>query len=66
MYVCVCKAVTDCQIETAVRAGAHTLHDLRRELDIMNECGCCRPFARNFLQEARARLPAGISSLNER
>lgn len=56
MYVCVCKAVTGCQIETAVRAGAHTLHELRRELDITSECGCCTSYAREYLKETRERL----------
>lgn len=58
MYVCVCKAVTERQIETAVRAGARTMGDLRRELDVTRDCGRCASCARQCLAEARDRLTA--------
>ena len=58
MYVCVCRAVTERQIETAVRDGAHTLGDLRRELDITRDCGRCATCARQCIKEVRDRLTA--------
>lgn len=52
MYVCVCKAVTERQIQAAARAGARTLHDLRRDLGVASECGRCARCARQVLREA--------------
>ena len=56
MYVCVCRAVTERQIDNAVRAGARTLKDLRRELGVASECGQCAAAARLCLAEAHQRL----------
>ena len=56
MYVCVCRAVTERQIDDAVRAGALTLKDLRRELGVASECGQCAATARQCLDRARQRL----------
>ena len=52
MYVCVCKAVTERQIHEAIRLGARTLKDLRRELDITRECGQCASCARQCIKAA--------------
>lgn len=51
MYVCVCKAVTDRQIRQAVKEGARTLKDLRRDLGIIGECGQCASCARQCIKE---------------
>ena len=62
MYVCVCKAVTERQIEVAVQAGAQTLSDLRRELEVTRDCGRCTSCARQCLKEARERQAAANDS----
>lgn len=49
MYICVCKAVTDRQIEQAVREGACSLRDLTRECGLGTGCGKCVPAAREVL-----------------
>ena len=51
MYVCVCKAVTESQVRQAVRDGARSLKDLRRELGVTSECGQCAVCARQCLKE---------------
>jgi len=51
MYVCVCKAVTERQVLEAARAGAKTLHDLRRSLGVATECGRCARCAHQLLRE---------------
>ena len=56
MYVCICRAVTERQIQDAVSNGAQTLKDLRRELGVSSECGQCAAAARQCLAEARQRL----------
>jgi len=50
MFVCVCKAVTERQIEEAAAQGAHTLKDLRNALGIAQECGQCAAQAKCYLK----------------
>ena len=54
MYVCVCQAVTDRQIQEAAHQGARTLKDLRRDLGVTLDCGRCASCAHNCLKEAQA------------
>lgn len=53
MYVCVCRAVTERQIQEAVQGGARNLRDLRRELGVTSECGRCASCARDCLKAAQ-------------
>ena len=52
MYVCVCRAVTEKHIETAVLAGARRLRDLRVQLGVTEECGRCAKCAKQCLDGA--------------
>jgi bacterioferritin-associated ferredoxin len=49
MIVCVCKAVSDRHIRTAVKGGATSLRDLTRELGVGTCCGKCLPEAKSAL-----------------
>lgn len=51
MYICVCKAVTDQRIRSAVGEGACSLRDLSRELGVGTGCGKCVSAARQVLGE---------------
>jgi bacterioferritin-associated ferredoxin len=55
MIICVCKAVSDRHIKSAVKGGACSLRDLTRELGLGTCCGKCLP-------EARATLSASLES----
>jgi bacterioferritin-associated ferredoxin len=55
MIVCVCKAVSDRHIKSAVRNGATSLRDLTREFGLGTCCGKCLP-------EAKATLAASLDS----
>ena len=55
MIICVCKAVSDRHIRSAVQDGATTLRDLTREFGLGTCCGKCVP-------EARATLSASLDS----
>jgi bacterioferritin-associated ferredoxin len=46
MIVCVCKAVSDRHIRSAVKAGAGCVKDLSRETGLGTCCGKCVPEAR--------------------
>jgi bacterioferritin-associated ferredoxin len=58
MIICVCKAVSDRHIRTAVNGGATSLRDLTRELGVGTCCGKCVP-------EARATLSATLDSRSQ-
>ncbi|HXA35281.1 MAG TPA: (2Fe-2S)-binding protein [Steroidobacteraceae bacterium] len=55
MIICVCKAVSDRHIKSAVGNGAENLRDLTRELGLGTCCGKCVP-------EAKATLSAYLKS----
>ena len=52
MYICICNAVTDKQIERAVEGGACRMRDLRNELGVTADCACCAESARRCLASA--------------
>lgn len=53
MYVCVCNAVTDCQIREAYCDGACSMRLLRQKLGVAGCCGRCAPCARDVLLACR-------------
>jgi bacterioferritin-associated ferredoxin len=53
MIICVCKAVSDRHIRSAVKNGAKSLRDLTRDLGLGTCCGKCVPEARAALSESR-------------
>ncbi len=54
MYVCICKAVTDKQIQQAVKSGAESYKCLRDKTGLGTQCGKCGVEAKNLLQRASA------------
>ncbi len=59
MYVCICRAVTENDIEDAVAAGANTLADLSRHLGVASGCGTCAGTAESMLPETRETRTIG-------
>jgi len=53
MIICVCKAVSERHIHSAVKNGAKNLRDLTRDLGVGTCCGKCVPEARAALSEAQ-------------
>ena len=62
MIICVCKAVSDRHIRSAVRGGASSLRELSRELGVGSCCGKCIPDARNTLSESLNALESRAES----
>ena len=58
MIICICKAVSDRHIKSAVKDGATNLRDLTRDLGVGTCCGKCLP-------EAKATLSASLDSRSE-
>jgi bacterioferritin-associated ferredoxin len=53
MYVCICNAVTDRQIKTAVQEGHGTFEKIQQQLDVGSCCGKCEPHAKEVILEAQ-------------
>lgn len=52
MYVCICHAVTDKDIDHAVDQGSRSLRDLRSVLGVTDGCGRCGSCAHQCLNHA--------------
>ncbi|MDO5070440.1 MAG: (2Fe-2S)-binding protein [Neisseria zoodegmatis] len=65
MFVCICNAITDRQIQETVAAGASSLSDLQAQLGVATCCGCCSELASSFLTGSNASststMTAGIN-----
>jgi bacterioferritin-associated ferredoxin len=51
MYICVCKAVTDGQIRTAINNGVCTHHQLVHCFGVGNDCGKCDKEVKELLEQ---------------
>ncbi|PWF22247.1 (2Fe-2S)-binding protein [Corticimicrobacter populi] len=59
MYICICNAVTERQVNASVARGARTLSDLQADLGVATCCGCCAEMAESYLPCASACACAG-------
>jgi len=53
MYVCICNAVTEREVESAIRAGADSVEQLKEQLQIAGCCGMCSETIECCLEESR-------------
>ncbi|MBF0803081.1 MULTISPECIES: (2Fe-2S)-binding protein [Neisseria] len=64
MFVCICNAITDRQIQEIVAAGACSLNDLQAQLGVATCCGCCSDLAASYLTgsgaQSQSMVTAGI------
>lgn len=58
MYICVCNAITDKDIRSAVAGGCRTMRELREELGVASQCGSCAAHARDLLRDKAPQCPA--------
>ena len=57
MYVCLCKGITDRDIEQAVQRGAVDFRSVREELGVSTQCGKCARLARVIVDDSlKARV----------
>jgi len=54
MYVCLCNAVTQRQVEECARAGVSSIDELAAQLGVGAGCGRCRDCASELLTECCA------------
>ena len=51
MYICICKAVTDGQIRSAVEDGVTSMSGLRESLGCAGQCGKCGKYVKQIRDE---------------
>jgi len=49
MFICVCNAITERDVHTAVAGGARSLSDLQGQLGLASCCGACADLAQEYL-----------------
>lgn len=60
MIVCVCRGVSERQVEAVVTAGAKTVDQVSRACGAGSDCGACRFMVAEIVEGARsAACPAG-------
>jgi|LakMenEpi03Aug12_release.lakeMendotaPanAssembly.Ray.scaffolds.fasta_scaffold283524_2 bacterioferritin-associated ferredoxin len=52
MYVCICHAVTDRDIKSAVDSGVSKFQDLAHKLHVAQQCGICAKAAKECFNGA--------------
>jgi bacterioferritin-associated ferredoxin len=65
MYVCVCKAVTDSQILTAIEQGACTRKQLTHCFGVGKDCGKCNKDVITLLAQTKATFQPLPCSSNQ-
>ena len=51
MVICICKRITDKQIQQAIADGANSLVDLQKKLGVSTRCGKCANFTKSLLSD---------------
>lgn len=51
MYVCICKQVTDKQIQSAIENGADNIKKIQNKLGASTECGSCVDCISDMIEE---------------
>ena len=55
MYVCICNAISDRHVRTAIAGGATTVGKVYRACGSQPQCGRCKPSICDMLSEAKKR-----------
>jgi len=61
MYVCLCRGITDQDIQEAVANGSESYREIRDLLDLGTCCCRCVPEARSIINNELAQIAARIS-----
>lgn len=54
MYVCLCNAFTDRDVNRAIDCGAHTVGQVYKALEAVPQCGKCKETIRQMLTARQA------------
>ncbi|NYT84471.1 (2Fe-2S)-binding protein [Pollutimonas harenae] len=60
MFICICNAITERQVQAAVAEGASSLAELQGQLGVASCCGCCAETASEYLPGGRYAGQAAV------
>ena len=64
MYVCICNAVTEREIQEAINQGSNSLEDLKQELQVGDSCGSCISCAIDMLNKSTSTKALQVSNIS--
>lgn len=64
MFVCVCSAVSDAQIENAIDEGITSFEEMQDKLGVANACGSCACEVKEILHNKMQSSLAGRVATN--
>jgi bacterioferritin-associated ferredoxin len=64
MYICVCNAVTEREIRSAVDLGVTSMRQLKRDLGVAANCGKCARCARDVLRNELSNKSPACGAFN--
>lgn len=62
MFICICNAITERQVQSAIAEGAVSLQDLQGQLGVAACCGSCADTAIEYLPGGRYAGQATIAT----
>jgi bacterioferritin-associated ferredoxin len=62
MYVCVCLAVTESEVEAAIAGGAHTREAVTRACRAGGDCGACHGMIESKIEDHLETAVSGVLS----
>jgi len=65
MYVCLCRGITERQVQKAINDGCSDYADVRKKLQIGTQCGKCAYFVKQIVKEelSNSSLKLGKSKI---
>jgi bacterioferritin-associated ferredoxin len=62
MYVCICRAVTDREVKSAIDLGARTVQAVTQACCAGDDCGACHEMIEDMIAERSERVeaPGGV------
>lgn len=58
MYICVCNAVNESQVQQAIDRGQCSIQGIRKHLDFTSRCGKCNRHLRKMIDQHQQADPA--------
>ena len=52
MYICLCNAITEKEVQQAIKEGAQSVKQLREKLMVARCCGSCLDSVKQCLQQS--------------
>lgn len=64
MYICICNAISERQVQEAVAQGASELSDLQASLGVATCCGHCAEVATEYLPGGRYAATHAVNTVD--